>query len=162
MMAMWLLHLLVIFGVSGGIYASTSANSTAANRTRAALDGLFNYYWKADPYNKNIKFLFACGQIGEVGTSNAGQCSCYAPDKCVNCYRWWTAILLESVASYGILMNTKNHSDLPDMIFKHSPYNSDWNPASAYSCTYIDDFLWYGIAYLRVYDWTKVAFIFFK
>ena len=135
----------------------SSVNATAINRTVATLNGIFNYYWKTDPNNKNVQFLFVCGQIGEIGTSNAGQCSCYEPKKCVNCYRWWTAILLESVASYGILMNTSNHSHVPDMIFNHSPYNAEWDPTTAYSCTYIDDFLWYGIAYLRVYDWSNVS-----
>jgi len=135
----------------------SSINATAANRTVATLNGVFNYYWKGDPYHKHIKFLFACGQIGEVGTGSPGQCSCYSLTQCVNCYRWWTAILVESVASYGILMNTTNHTDVPNTVFNHSPYNSNWVPGSTYSCSYIDDFLWYGIAYLRVYDWTSVS-----
>ena len=139
------------------VISTQAVDATAANRTVTTLNGVFNYYWKPDPYHKHIKFLFACGQIGEIGTGSPGQCSCYSPTKCVNCYRWWTAILVESVASYGILMNTTNHSDVPGIVFSHAPYNSDWVPGSTYSCSYIDDFLWYGIAYLRVFDWTNVS-----
>ncbi len=151
--------ILLLSGVSKSAVdcRNSSVNATAFNRTLVTLNGLFNYYWKSDPINKDIKFPFACGQIGQMGTSLASQCSCSVPYQCVNCYRWWTAILMESVASYGILMNTKNHSDLPTMIFEHSPYNSDWNPAEVSGCTHIDDFLWYGIAYLRVYDWLRVS-----
>lgn len=134
------------------------ANTTdAASRAELTLKGIFNYYWKNDPRHKKIEFLFACGQLGEMGTANQGQCSCYVPTSCVNCYRWWTATMMESVATYGIYMNTSNHSSLPSMIYKHSPYNAQWDPSIVTTCTYIDDFLWYGIAYLRVYDWLSVS-----
>lgn len=128
---------------------------TAENRTALTLNGLFNYYWKTDPSHKKIQFFFVCAQIGEIGTSKAGQCSCVNPSSCVNCYRWWSAISLEAVATYGILMNTTNHSRLPEMFYDHSPYNADWDAAT--SCTFIDDFLWYGIAYLQVYEWLGVS-----
>ena len=150
-----LLFLLSYF--CGGETLNEVVNGTALNRTSVTLNGLFNYYWKTDPYNKGIEFAFACGQIGEMGSTLQSQCSCSVPEQCVNCYRWWTAILMESTASYGILMNTTNHSNIPYMIFKHSPYSSDWAPAQFSGCTHIDDFLWYGIAYLRVYDWLKVS-----
>ena len=133
--------------------------SDGASRSTLALNGLFNYFWKNDPNNKNVEFLFACGQLGEMGTGSPGKCSCYSPTSCVNCYRWWTAVMMESVATYGIYMNTTNHSSMPATVFKHSPYNSNWEPTTVSTCTYIDDFLWYGIAYLRVYDWLKVRSI---
>ena len=69
--------------------------------------------------------------------------------------------MMESVATYGIrfYMNTTNHSTLPDMIYSHSPYNANWDPKTVVTCTFIDDFLWYGIAYLRVYDWLSVSWV---
>lgn len=130
-------------------------DTDAASRSELTLKGLFNYYWKNDPAHKGIEFLFVCGELGEVGSSELGQCSCYIPSSCVNCYRWWTGIMMESVATYGIYMNTSNHSSLPDMVYHHSPYNANWDTQA--TCTYIDDFLWYGIAYLRVYDWLSVS-----
>ena len=132
-------------------------SSDAVSRTQLTLNGVLDYYWKSDPNNKKIEFLFACGQLGLMGAGNQGQCSCFAPSACVNCYRWWTAVMVESVATYGIYMNTSNHSSLPDMVYSHSPYNDKWDPAVVTTCTYIDDFLWYGIAYLRVYDWLSVS-----
>lgn len=128
-------------------------------RTEQTLNGFFHYFWREDPSNKKIKFFFTCAQIGRIGSSKAGKCSCYNPSSCVNCYRWWSAVALESVATYGIYMNTTNHSTTPDIFYKHSPYNADWNATSV--CTFIDDFLWYGIAYLRVYDWLGVSLIYF-
>ena len=70
------------------------------------------------------------------------------------CYRWWDAVALESVATHGIYRNTKNYSNIANTIFAHSPYNADWNATAV--CTFIDDFSWYGLAYLRVYEWLKV------
>ena len=132
-----------------------SKTVSAQSRCQLTLNGLFDYYWKNDPYHKKIYYLFVCGQIGNLGTSNQGRCSCYAPSSCVNCYRWWTAIMMESVATYGIHMNTSNHSSLPAIIYSHSPYNAKWDASGL--CSYVDDFLWYGIAYLRVYDWLHVS-----
>ena len=125
-------------------------------RANLTLEGLFNYYWKSDPNNKKIEFLFACGQLGQIGPgSNAGQCACAVQDVCTNCYRWFTAIMMEALAVYSIRSNSTDYSSLPDAVFSHSPYNSNWN-ASA-TCTYVDDFLWYGSAYLRVYEWLQVG-----
>lgn len=67
---------------------------------------------------------------------------------------------MEAVATYGIYTNTKpikEYADMASSIFAHSPYNANWN-ASGDGCTYVDDFSWYGIAYLRVYEWLKVSF----
>ena len=129
----------------------------ADSRAELTLKGIFNYFWKKDPYNKKVEFLFSCGQIGQTGSAQLSQCSCYDLSSCVNCFRWWTGITVESVATYGIHMNTTNHSSLPDVVYNHSPYNANWDPASHPQCTHIDDFLWYGIAYLRVYDWLSVS-----
>ncbi len=130
-----------------------SINTEAKVRAQLTLDGFFNYYWKKDQNNQNIAFFFACGQIGGDGTSDVNQCSCYSTSACVNCYRWWSAVALESVATYGIFMNTTNNSIVADMTYEHSPYNANWNPDNAF----IDDFLWYGITYLRVYEWLNVS-----
>ena len=136
----------------------TSKLPDADSRTELTLEGLFNYFWKTDPNNKNIEFLFACGQLGLMGSGSQGQCSCYTSTACVNCYRWWTAVMMESVATYGIHMNSTDNSSLPNVVYSHSPYNAKWDPTLVSTCTYIDDFLWYGIAYLRVYDWLSVSF----
>lgn len=129
--------------------------ATDQERAYQTLEGIFNYYWKADPLAKNIKFIFVCGQVGGWGKPHdESTCSCDHHSSCVNCYRWYDAVTLETVATYGIYLETKNHSDIAEVIFDHSPYNGNWN-ATAY-CTFIDDFSWYGIAYLRVYEWLQV------
>ncbi len=147
----------IFFSVPAEISLEQQDIKTPEVRAQQTLDGLVHYYWKEDPSHKHIKFFFSCAQIGEVGTSHVGQCSCYNPTSCVNCYRWWSAVALESVATYGIYMNTTNYSSLPGIFYNHSPYNAEWNATEL--CTYIDDFLWYGIAYLRVYEWLGVSII---
>ena len=143
--------LLCILTETSGQLDGTDADS----RCELTLKGLLDYFWKKDPSHKSIEFLFACGQLGEMGTATQGQCSCGSTTSCVNCYRWWTAIAMESIATYGIYKNTSNHSDIPSIIYKHSPYNAKWDAVA--TCTYVDDFLWYGIAYLKVYDWLSVS-----
>ena len=125
-------------------------------RTQQTLNGLMEYYWRHDPMTKNISFFFACGQIGGQGSSaDWSKCSCVNPDSCVNCYRWWDAVAMESLATYAIATNTSNHSDIPALVFDHSPYNGNWDGVNSY--TFIDDFAWYGMAYLRVYEWLNVS-----
>ncbi len=134
-----------------------SYSSIAGTRAYQAVEGLFNFYWKADPLASEIKFVFVCGQVGGWGKPHSqSQCSCNHPKSCVNCYRWYDAVGLETVATYGIYMNTSNHSGMAETIYDHSPYNGEWNATA--TCTYIDDFSWYGIAYLRVYEWLKVTY----
>ena len=137
-------------------YEDLQSTTNASIRTEQTLQGLFHYYWRNDPRRKQVQFFFACGQIGGDGTaySNYGACICINPSSCVSCYRWWDAVALESVATYGIYRNTKNYSTIANTIFAHSPYNANWNATA--TCTFIDDFTWYGIAYLRVYEWLKV------
>lgn len=143
----------LMFAIGLSHMLTSTTNTDAKTRAQQALDGLFDYYWKNDPNEKDIKFFFVCGQIGQ---GNGAVCSCdSSPTPCTDCYRWWSAVTLESVATYGIYMKTTNHSNVADITFNHSPYNSDWPPENAF----IDDFLWYGIAYLRVYDWLNVSTI---
>ena len=133
-----------------------STCTDALTRTEQALQGLFHYYWRGDPEHERIKFFFACAQVGgNGGLGNLYQCSCGNPDSCVNCYRWYDAITLESLATYGIYANITNNSEVADIMFAHSPYNAKWDAQAA--CIWIDDFSWYGLAYLRVYDWLKVC-----
>lgn len=135
---------------------SDCSKTAAASRAYLTLEGLFNYYWKSDPLAQKIKFFFVCGQVGGWGELHEEDvCSCNNPKSCVNCYRWYDAVALESVATYGIYTNTKNHSEVAEVIFDHSPYNGNWDAKAV--CTFIDDFCWYGIAYLRVYEWLKVC-----
>lgn len=136
----------------------TQAPPSSADRVQQTLAGLMDYYWDHDPTAKDISFFFACGQIGGQGTlANWKKCSCYNQDSCLNCYRWWDAVATESVATYGIYTNTSNHSLIADTIFAHSPYNGGWD--GEYSYTFVDDFAWYGIAYLRVYEWLNVSYV---
>ena len=131
-----------------------STSTDAYTRVDQTLNGLFHYFWRNDPQRKHIQFFFSCGQIGGGGTGSYGSCSCDNPKVCLYCYRWWDAVALESVANYGIYTKAKNHSEIASIIYAHSPYNANWN--ATVTCTFIDDFSWYGIAYLRVYEWLKV------
>ena len=147
--ATFLLLLAPTYNAASGLPSNTSA----AFRAQQTLNGLFNYYWKHDSTHSKVQFIFVCAQIGTPAAP--GKCTCTHPKPCLDCYRWWSAVALESVATYGIYTNSTNHSAVPDMFYTHSPYNADWNATAA--CTYIDDFTWYGIAYLRVYEWLKVS-----
>lgn len=131
-----------------------SISTDAYTRVEQTLNGLFHYYWRNDPLRKHIQFFFSCGQIGGGGTQSDGTCSCGNPNVCLYCYRWWDALAMESVATLGIYTKTKNHSEIASIIYAHSPYNANWNATAV--CTFVDDFTWYGIAYLRVYEWLKV------
>ena len=158
--AVYLIALLLgpSLGSAAGCNNIRSTCTDALTRTEQALQGLFHYYWRGDPVNShdNIKFFFACAQVGgNGGLGNLYQCTCGNPDSCVNCYRWYDAITLESLATYGIYANTTNNSEVADIMYVHSPYSANWDPSAA--CTWIGDFLWYGIAYLRVYEWLKVC-----
>ena len=146
--------LAISFTRGESIVGLKSTTTDAYTRVDQTLNGLFYYYWRHDPMNKHTQFFFSCGQIGRGGTSNDGTCSCNNAKICLYCYRWWDAVALESVATHGIYTNTKNHSQIADIIFAYAPYNAGWNATA--TCTFIDDFSWYGIAYLRVYEWIKV------
>jgi predicted alpha-1,6-mannanase (GH76 family) len=144
----------ILLSVTGITLGSPQPLPNATVRCTETLDGLFYHYWARDPNHRKIGFFFSCGQIGGWGTSvEWNQCSCNTANACTDCYRWWDAVALESLASFGILTNSKRNSTVPNTIYAHSPYNGNWNATSA--CTFIDDFLWYGIAYLRVYEWLK-------
>ena len=127
-------------------------------RVNQTLQGMLQYYWTHDPINKNISFFFACGQMGGWGSTTWDHCACKNPSSCSDCYRWWDAVALESIANYAMLIGREGEgegfADMPDQIYAHSPYNAFW--PSKYS-TYVDDFGWYGIAYLKVYGWLKVC-----
>lgn len=129
-----------------------SSPTTGEQRARLTLSGLMDYYWDHDPVAKNISFFFACGQIGGMGSPNKwSKCSCYNQESCLNCYRWWDAVAIESLATYGMYTNSTNNSDVADSVFDHSPYNGDW---PGYHKTFVD----YGISYLRVYEWLNVRY----
>lgn len=140
---------LVLIGGSTSLLTSVDP----VTRVKETLGGLFHYFWEVDPLSKDVGFFFACGQIGGFGKPNKWtECSCQTTSPCTDCYRWWDAVSLESIAEYGLVSNTTHNSSIADIFFAHSPYNSDWT-----SCTFIDDFLWYGIAYLKVYEWLNVS-----
>ena len=147
--------LVLLFTVLSAFSCAAQLHPTPANatfRAQQALGGLISYYWQQDPYAKDVRFFFSCAQIGTVGDTK--HCSCYVQKPCVTCYRWWDAIALEAIANHGIYTNSTVNSNIADTIFAYSPYNKDWNATA--ECTFVDDFAWYGIAYLRVYEWLKV------
>ena len=121
-------------------------------RANQTLQGLFHYYWEQDQggIDQNIKFFFVCGQIGE----GSDGCYCSSTKPCLECYRWWDAVALESISSFGVLTNSTSYANTADIFYTYAPYNSQWNATE--QCTFVDDFAWYAIAYLRVYEWLKV------
>jgi len=159
---MSLVHYLVLLvcclcgSLAVNIFHQTSRSNdvNASSRAKQAVDGLMNYYWNEDSANKKISFFFSCGQIGGNG-ENWKRCGCVNDASCISCYRWWDAVNVESLATYGLYANTSNHSDVPEVVFDHSPYNGNWDGVNFF--TFVDDFAWFGIAYLRVFDWLKVG-----
>ena len=130
----------------------------AAVRVNYTIRGLFEYHWAHDPGHPKIGFFFSCGQIGGWGAPDKWtQCGCNTPTACTDCFRWWDAVALESVATHGIYTGTRDNADIADNMLEHSPYNHKWNATAI--CTFIDDFTWYAIAYLRVYEWLKVHIV---
>ena len=141
---------------------------TPLERATAAVDGLFEYYQRRDPKASAppATFFFACGQIGGSAPDwllpiSANECACESGDSyaCVNCYRWWSAVALESLASYAIASGVTPADSAGARIieaaqstWEHAPYNGFWNATE--HPTWVDDFAWYGLAYMRVYDWT--------
>ena len=148
------LSLLFFFFLTFELSKPLPLSVSPETRFSEALDGLFDYFWSVDPNNSDIGFFFSCGQIGGLGplAKNWTECSCSTAKFCSDCYRWWDAISLESIADYGIHTNTTLRLDVAHNFYAHSPYNSHWK-----SCTFIDDFLWYGITYLKVYEWLNVS-----
>ena len=128
--------------------------------------------------NTAATYFFVCGQIGGTGpagtTVQPDQCLCESdwPFGCTNCYRWWTAVAIEAMASYAIAKELKPPSQHAataaaaatqpteaEMIlhaiesaWTHAPYNAYWNATE--HGTWVDDFAWYGLAYMRAHDWT--------
>ncbi len=129
---------------------------SAAIRVNNTFEGLFEYYWTHDPTHPHIGFFFSCGQIGGWGSPGLwNECGCNTPTACTDCFRWWDAVTLESVATHGIYTGRKDYSIVAESLLAHSPYNHKWNATAI--CTFMDDFSWYAIAYLRVYEWLKVC-----
>eukprot|EP00117_Sycon_ciliatum_P004163 scpid28281/ scgid8652/ len=116
--------------------------------------------------NTAAEFFFSCGQLGGLApfgkTGSSGRCQCESDwvFACTNCYRWWSAVGLEATVNYCITMSEKANSTgtcglvtrAADSMWEHSPYNSQWDGGEF--PVYVDDFTWYALAYLRVYDWT--------
>lgn len=127
---------------------------TAAVRVNHTISGLFQYFWEIDPQHPKIGFFFSCGQIGGWGApAKWNKCGCNTPTACTDCYRWWDAVTLESIATHGIYTNSQYQAITAENMISHSPYNHRWNATAV--CTFMDDFTWYAIAYLRVYEWLK-------
>ena len=141
---------------------------TPLERASSTVDGLFQYYQKTEPREapRKAKFFFSCGQIGGSAPANepnvaASECKCEDESDfgCVNCYRWWSAVALEALASYAIASNLTPADaggarilDAAQSTWQHAPYNAFWNATE--HPTWVDDFAWYGLAYTRMHDWT--------
>ncbi|KAL1504220.1 hypothetical protein AB1Y20_010629 [Prymnesium parvum] len=109
--------------------------------------------------------FFACGQIGgsapPAAHAAASQCLCQSdwPFACENCYRWWSAVAAEASIDLALAAKLPPASAaggriaaLVESMWTHAPYNGRWD-ASARP-TWVDDFAWYALAYLRMFDWT--------
>lgn len=146
---------------------AASLMPTPLDRASAAVDGLFEYYQKAEPRVADpAKFFFSCGQIGGSAPEDepplvASECRCEDESDfgCVNCYRWWSAVALEALASFAIASELTSADaggarilEAARSTWKHAPYNAEWNATE--HPTWVDDFAWYGLAYARLYDWT--------
>lgn len=143
--------LLVLQAQQAQSFGKDSTNlSEVIERANQTLKGLFHYYWEHDASLNNVQFFFVCGQIGE----GSDGCYCSSEKPCLECYRWWDAVALESIATFGMLTNTTSYANTADIFFAYAPYNAQWN--ATVQPTFIDDFAWYAIAYLRVYEWLKV------
>ena len=129
--------------------------ATPTERIDHSIAGLFSIWWMASE-NASMHqpgFFFSCGQIGGAGTASWRQCRC---DKypCENCYRWWDALALESLANRGIWLGgppVARHEAAARTVIAHSPYATTWKG----KCPYVDDFAWFLLAYIRVYEWLK-------
>lgn len=127
-----------------------------SERVEQTLAGLFYHYWRYDPKAKTeIGYFFDCSQVGNLGDSK--HCTCENAKACTACYRWWDAVALEAIANHGIYTNTTTNASVADMIWAHSPYNQNWTGTLACQCPCVEDFVWYSMAYLRVYEWLKVS-----
>ena len=112
------------------------------------------------------QFYFSCGQMGGLApygqTTSVYTCLCESdwPYDCTNCYRWWSAVALEASINFCMAKGltpsatgicSKVHKTAESM-WTHSPYNGYWDVKR--KDVYVDDFSWYALAYLKVYDWT--------
>ena len=110
-------------------------------------------------------FFFACGQVGGSAAPDVpvlpSQCACVSdwPRACENCYRWWSAVSLEAMVNFAIAADLPSSSDdyqrtlsAAESMHLHAPYDAGWNATQ--HPTWIDDFAWYGLAYMRVHEWT--------
>ena len=99
---------------------------------------------------------------------NTCQCETDYNSSCLNCFRWWSAVSLESSVNYAIAANiqpphmspsyahfrsaaTSSNASLGSRIlhaaqssWDHAPYNAHWN-ATAHP-VFVDDFVWCDLA----------------
>ena len=132
------------------------SHTEAVHRVEQVTDGLYSLWWMKNQTNTTggqPGFFFACGQIGGTGTSLWTQCVCDDPSQCQNCYRWWDATAVESLANRGLWLGDTQHADTARTLLAHAPYDARWTGP----CAYMDDFGWYLLAYTRVYTWLGEA-----
>lgn len=131
-----------------------AAAATSRARVDAAWGGLSAYF--ADP---TAHFWKSCGQNGGNGAGvDPFNCACEAADSfCVNCYRWWMAVTVQSLVGLNQAVPghpTRNASlDLAAFFYDRSPFTARASPSWAY----IDDYLWYVLMWLDLHAWTGEA-----
>ena len=116
--------------------------------------------------NTPAQFFFSCGQMGGLAPFGAScsvdTCLCESDwaYSCTNCFRWFSALAMESSVNYCMELGRSPNStgvcgqvhDAAVSMWLHSPYNGYWD--GGHHPVYVDDFAWYALAYLRVYAWT--------
>jgi len=140
-----MLRLLVLPAVA----AATAAPVPAAyqDRVSASWDGLQRYF-----FNETGGFWKSCGQTGGAGGAvDNFNCECEA-GFCTNCYRWWMVPIVQSL----VQLNAAGHEQmrnatlsLTESMWALSPYTT----RRYVSWAYIDDYLWFVLMWLDVYDW---------
>ena len=132
------------------LLARPATAEVPAARANATIAGLQRYY-----FNSTMGTYLCCGQTGGAGGAGSNfSCSCERTDMsdCLNCYRWWAAQGLQvfiEAEKLGIIDEATVHG-VAEKVLAHSPY--EWRFGKTMPWAYIDDYAWYVLALLAVYD----------
>mmetsp|Transcript_98234 Transcript_98234/g.311634 ORF Transcript_98234/g.311634 Transcript_98234/m.311634 type:complete len:483 (-) Transcript_98234:9-1457(-) len=154
-----MLHLLawvwLLLRVACGSPPLLSDAEVAQQRFNATFRGLEWYYWNASGGTWSC-----CGQNGGGGGVGRFGCACDRADgrDCLNCYRWWGAQVLQALVQQGSAQSAPDYlyalvSGLAETMLTQSPYNAAFGRGTSWA--YVDDYLWYVLAFLSTYEWLK-------
>ena len=137
---------LVVLGVS---VSAPGSHVVDASRADAAFKGLQAYF-----FDDRGSIWKSCGQNGGLGHAPSSfECKCESGPFCKNCYRWWNAVAVQSLITWSQAMPSavpRNETiRLIETMRAHSPYTTRADPAWGY----IDDYLWYVLLWMDVYEW---------